>query len=458
MNRQWHTFFCVLSKAVLLCGSLCMQSPLSAAPEKDAVITDGPDVEVKEFRLDELEARLRTIEPGPERDYFAGVLANRAGRTAESIRLLSSALPNIRASRPDRAAVALEALADDYSKSFQYDDAARAYDDLLIHFASQLGREQLQGTKDDSGVMHILRDAPAQTIAWEDHTRLKTERNTLGSIDTELMVNGIRQHWLLDTGANFSVVSGSFAQRLGLKFLPGVGQTTAGITGIENPLHVALLPTLQMGGAVLHNVVVMVLDDANLNINMGKQTYQINGIIGYPVFQALGTVTFLHIGEFEAGDKTRSNRAGTRMYMKLLTPVIECGVEGKNLPFAFDTGASGSILSVRYYNQFRNESRKFKKGHNKSFGAGGIVKRTIYLQPQLNLDIGDKTAILKRVTIFTSPIGSEIDDLYGNLGQDVVAKFESFTLDFSTMSFSLGKPLPSGNAGRSLTGGKTAKP
>jgi len=129
-----------------------------------------------------------------------------------------------------------------------------------------------------------------------------------------------------------------------------------------------------------------------VKINLGKQTYQINGIIGYPVFQALGTVTFLHSGEFEAGDKTRSNRDGTRMYMKLLTPVIDCGVEGKNLPFTFDAGASGTNLSVRYYDQFHSAARTWKKGHTKSFGAGGMVKRTIYFQPQLNLDIGDKTA------------------------------------------------------------------
>ena len=43
------------------------------------------------------------------------------------------------------------------------------------------------------------------------------------------------------------------------------------------------------------------------------------------------------------------------MYMKLLTPVIECTVEGKNLPFSFDTGASGTDLFVRYYNLFRND-------------------------------------------------------------------------------------------------------
>jgi hypothetical protein len=45
------------------------------------------------------------------------------------------------------------------------------------------------------------------------------------------------------------------------------------------------------------------------------------------------------------------------------------------------------------------------------------------------------------VPILLSTMGSGIDDLYGNLGQDVVAGFESFTLDFSAMTFSLGEPL-----------------
>jgi hypothetical protein len=38
-------------------------------------------------------------------------------------------------------------------------------------------------------------------------------------------------------------------------------------------------------------------------------------------------------------------------------------------------------------------------------------------------------------------MNSGIDELYGNLGQDLVASFESFTLDFSKMTFSLGTPL-----------------
>jgi hypothetical protein len=106
----------------------------SAQDKKIAVVEDGPDLEVKELRFDRLEARLRTMQAGAERDYFAGVLANATGHIIDSIQFLNSALPLLRASRPDRAAVALEDLADDYSKTFQYADAARADDDLLTHF------------------------------------------------------------------------------------------------------------------------------------------------------------------------------------------------------------------------------------------------------------------------------------------------------------------------------------
>jgi len=210
-----------------------------------------------------------------------------------------------------------------------------------------------------------------------------------------------------------TAASKSFAERLGLMFLPGVAQAQGGLTGIENPLRVALLPTLQMGGALLHNVVVMVLDDANLNISLGKQAYQINGIIGYPVFQALGTITFLHDSEFEAGDEARAAGTGARMYMNHLTPIVECKVEGRDLPFSFDTGADSSDLLVRYYQRFHSGSKAWEKSKIKIPGAGGVVKRKIYIQPQVKLGIGDKTVTLQRVPIHTSGTGTDIADDLG---------------------------------------------
>src|SRR5271170_3545743 len=404
---------------------------------------EGPDAEVREFRLGELAARLKAMPAGPEWDYFAGILANRQGRNEESIRLLESVLPAIRTSHPERGFITLEALADDYVKCFRYADAARTYDDLINNFSSQMEAKKLQGTKDDAQVMHVLEGTPAQTISWQGSTRLNTERNMLASLNTELTVNGVQEKWLLDTGANLSVVSKSMANRLGLKPLPGTAQTMAGLTGIENAMQLAILPTLEMGSATLHNVVLLILEDHSLNISNGKQRYQINGIIGYPVFQALGVITFTHDGWFEAGEAARRSLAGTQMYMKQLAPVIQCGVEGLDLPFTFDTGASGSTLSKRYLDKFHSKIGTWKKGENRSSGAGGIVKRKIYIQKRVTFSIGDEKVTLKDMAIFTEAMGTDLDEVYGNLGQDLVAGSESFTLDFSKMIFSLGKPLPS---------------
>ena len=71
-------------------------------PFFSAKADDSPDAEVRDFALPKLEARLKTMPAGPERDYFTGVLANRAGRIEESIRLLESILPEMRKTNPAR--------------------------------------------------------------------------------------------------------------------------------------------------------------------------------------------------------------------------------------------------------------------------------------------------------------------------------------------------------------------
>ncbi len=299
----------------------------------------GPalDTEIKEFRIDALEARLAKMPPGPERDYAAGILANRAGDVDESIRLLERAIPKIRKTQPRRTAIALECLADDFTKIYRYADAAKAFDDLLAHFARELAPADLQGDRDSAGVVRLLKAAPPQTISLDGPVRLKTQRDPFGDLDTDLTVNGVSEHWLLDTGANMSVVTVSFAKRLGVKALPGYGQTSSGITAIENPLRVAVLPELRFGSAIVHNVVLLILDDKNLDVGIGKNTYQIEAILGYPVLRALGAVTFSRDGTLAAGPGTAPSGVAARMFMDGLSPMIECGVNGENLLFDLDT-------------------------------------------------------------------------------------------------------------------------
>jgi hypothetical protein len=95
-------------------------------------------------------------------------------------------------------------------------------------------------------------------------------------------------------------------------------------------------------------------------------------------------------------------------------------------------------------------------GFEKKLGHGRRAKSRIMGQaessegrstckPKLNLTVGDRTATLKHIPIFTTKMGSDIDELYGNLGQDMVSAFDNFTLDFSKMTFTLGTPVTTQN-------------
>ena len=390
------------------------------------------DAELRDYQLRALEARVQKMPEGPERDYFSGMLASRSGQFDDAIERLNRALPRLRQSEPKRAAMALEAIATAYRANNLYGDAARTYSDLSDNFSGQLDHFPA----DDAALARILSGSPPQTIAWQGPVRLKTSRNPLGSRMVELTVNGVHELWLLDTGANQTLVTQSLAKRLGLTPLPGEAPIGSGLTGRTSSVQAAVLPALNLGGATLSNVAIVIIDDANLRIGSGPDAYQINAILGYPIFKALGVITFTR-DEFRAGDAAEKDIRGVRMYMRGLTPAIECEVEGQPLIFTFDTGASNTDLSVRYYEQFRTQAGSWEKHTGESGGAGGSIKHDIYVQPRVVMKVGAATITLKDVPIFLR-MNAAIDVLFGNLGQDFIEGFESVSLDFRTMVFGRG--------------------
>ena len=397
------------------------------------------DQDITDYELHAVEERMLALPDGTERTYLAGILSCRSGRIEECTRLLSGVLPQLREPQPHRAATALEALAEAYSASYQYRQAADAYDDLEQHFAHELHDD----VADDAALARMLSGVPPQTIAWEGPVRLAMAKNPIGLWTSDLSANGVRAAWLLDTGANYSVITRSFAQQLGLTALPGSATVGSGVTGLKSSLQVAVLPELHVGGATVHHVVALMLDDASLRIGEGPSAYQINAILGYPVLKALGRISFTPRGEFLAGDAVTPQAGGTPMRMRGLTPAIECQVEGERLLFTFDSGASSTDFSVRYFQRFRQHRNEWRTRTVESGGAGGSVRRKMYIQPSAVLSLGDATVTLKDVSVHSTPAKAGIDILFGNLGQDFLADVESVTLDFDRMTFALGAALPS---------------
>jgi hypothetical protein len=263
----------------------------------------------------------------------------------------------------------------------------------------------------------------------------------LDSIEANLTLHGVKQDWILDTGANLSTVSAGFASQLGLPISHDAARAQ-GITGAENKLHVALLPEMQLGGATLRNVVLLVLDDASLNLQVGKtQRYQINAILGYPVLQALGRITFTRDGHFLAGPDSPSGQEGARLFMDELTPLLECVVEDRKTLFSFDTGADSSSLSERYHRDFPGEFKGVKKGRIAMSGAGGQKEMTVYYLPEVRLGVGPAHPVLHHVPVVPA-MGTGRDQVYGNLGRDLVGSYRCFTIDFEKMRFLLGDEIP----------------
>lgn len=426
--------YCVLAQEP---ASKSTVSPSVHPPQQAA----DRDKYIRDFQFSDLAASLTEMKPSPERDYFAGVLANREGRVAESITLLEKVLPQMRAN-PARAAALLHTLADDYVKSFAYDKAIGAYRELLRDFASHLDDAERQSTRDDYGVVLLLQGAPAQTLTFDGSVDLPIHRNAvLGTLDVDLSVNGVTAAWILDTGANFSTVSASFARRLGLQLSKGEAQTQ-GVTGAENKLHIAILPELKLGGSTVRNIVLLVLEDSSLNVPSGeKSRYQIQAVLGYPVLQAMQQITFTSDGHVLAGPGSPASSQGARLFMNQLTPLLACRVQDREVLFSFDSGADHSAFSARYYGAFPAQFRGLKKRPYGMGGAGGVRRMDVYYLPDAELGVGTTAVTLRSVPVLP-PLGTDGDKVFGNLGRDLIDSYRSFTIDFRTMRFELGSKLP----------------
>jgi len=349
----------ICAACVLLWTASSSASAGLAQSARPSAAPNGPDDEVRDYRLHALDARVQSLPPGVERDYLAGVLAGRRGHTEESIPLLTRALPGLRDSQPQRAAIALEALAEGYVSSYRYREAARAYDDLEQHFAGYQGHD----VADDAALARLLVDVPVQTVTWDGPVRVPMSRNPIGSVTSAITANGTSEQWLLDTGANYTVVSRSFAQTLGLTPLAGSATVGSGVTGLTSPLQVAVLPDLHLGGATVHHAVAMILDDASLRIGSDPTAYQIHAILGYPVVTF--TETWTHQG-------SKNNLLGPNADPALARSLSnETQVTAQTPPtFIFQTNADTTVPaenSIQYFLALRKagvpaEMHIFKDG------------------------------------------------------------------------------------------------
>ncbi len=415
---------------------ICTSRPLSAEQPPDEL--SNLDLLLARKQYDKFERELTARADrltAEDRMYFEGVLANRVNLVDRSILLLQPLISGLLTSNPVHAEYALCTLADSYARNFRYGKAANTYfQAALISEANRA--ESTCNARHEAARWALLDGAPPQTIQSRGPFALSGSNDSLGLLRVPVNVGTYSGSWILDTGANLSVVSRSVADRLGLAVSTKAADAVAS-SGHPVPVRVAIIPQIQLGPALIRNVAVLVAEDSDLTFP--TMNYRIEGCLGLPVLMALGDVSVAQGGRvhFAGSLETRpENSTAHNMFLERFTPVVMADFGHGDQLFTVDTGAVGTILSVAFLGEGETSIDADQLRALEILGAGGIVVATAYEVDDLTASIGGRCVRPQLVDILTQH-SNATDEFYGNIGQNVLGLFASYTFNFRSMHFSV---------------------
>jgi predicted aspartyl protease len=400
--------------------------------------TAGMDVLLQQKHYLELESAVTSSAsalPPLSLAYFQGVMANRVNHLQKSVRLLEPLIPALLATSPVRAELALCTLADDYAKIFRYGDAARLYAQ-----ANRVAEQQAKHSECNAGGeasrWSLLSGSRAQTVTSAGVFTVRGKRDALGLFRVPIVSGSYSGSWIVDSGANLSVVSRSVADKLGV-ITSTRSSTAQGAEDLLVEIRTGVIPKIRLGPVVLHNVAVLVVEDSGLSFP--QFDYRIEGCLGLPVLAALGGVTFYRDGRirFSPAEKVRGKETDSHnFFLDKFTPLITADFgHGKQL-FTLDTGATGTLLSGKFYEENGGIVKVDELASLELSGAGGTVAVPAYEVPSLAARFGGSCARVKDIAIRTGATNRS-DEFYGDIGENALSSFSSFTLDFHAMHFSV---------------------
>jgi hypothetical protein len=319
----------------------------------------------------------------------------------------------------------LELQQSNYAKLFQYKQAADCIKKILTEYAGFLREDQLGDFRNTFNIWSALADAPPQEVTVTEHTVLNMHRDKANLSNLDVRQDSVQIGFIFDTGANISTVTETTAKRLNMRLTEASIEVNA-ITGIKVQSKLAVCPEFRLGGIIVKHAVFLVFPDSALAVP--QIGYQINGIIGFPVIEAMKEVRITKSDEFIVPVE-RTKTTESNMALDFLTPIIQ--IEGEH--YTFDSGASNTMLYKTYFDKHRKSVCKHSKQKTLEYGgAGGNISRSGYMitwHPVVN---GKKLSI-EQVMVFNDTLRDHEANFYGNIGQDVIQSFQMMTLNFDAM-------------------------
>lgn len=310
----------------------------------------------------------------------------------------------------------------------EYKDALEC--DLLVSksYSAFLDEEEKDDLIDDINLWTAVADAKPQTMSKSGDVAIQMERDIANLWNIPVSINELEFKFIFDTGANFSVIVESVAQKLGLKLID-TKLKVGTITGKKVDSKVAVCPVLKTGGVTVNNVVFLVLPDEALSFGF----YKIYGIIGNPIIRSFGEIT-VNKGNLLTRPAIPSKSSVQNLAFHGFTPVIQAFRGADTLRFTFDSGAMATILYRPYFEKYSKEIEGILEPVDINLGgAGGIETVKGYYVPEIILGVNGKTGVIKKVSLLSELSKDKDKYFHGNLGQDYFGNFDSMTFNFIDM-------------------------
>jgi predicted aspartyl protease len=320
-----------------------------------------------------------------------------------------------------------EIKADNHIKLYEYKEAKEALHTMLLSYKKYLTAKELEDTENSLVIWTALANEPKQEIDINERIQLKLIKDKVGLKNLKVAGGGDSIDFIFDTGANLSTVTRSSAQQLNMRIIPADIKVGT-ITGVQVNAQLAICPVLHIGTIEVRNAVFLVMADEGLSYP--QIDYQIHGIIGYPIIEAMKEIQISQNDYFVVNNNPTSIDAPSNMAMSALTPLIYINKRH----FTFDTGADQTMLYSNYYKEFQKEIEDNYKVETVSFAGAGGRKEFDGFKINLDLQVFDKHITLTDITVVKDKIKDrEKETVYGNIGQDLIKKFDRMTINFEQM-------------------------
>ncbi len=467
--RHWSARFAITALLALAAvASLYAQKAAPKSPNHDAqqpgsgaqVHTGtgtGLDTDTRllnmlaDHEFTRLEGELDTLPPW-QAQFYRGVLANRNNNLQKSIELLEPIVDQVSAgANPRRERVLRKSLAEDYLREGNWAKAAEAYTTLEARLGSTMSSDEQDELEMAVKMTPLAKDHPTMTVDPCAPFIVSIAKNPLGLTDVPVFVDSHPQSWMLDPTLPFNLISRSHAREAGLK-VSEESVTIHTLRGREIKVHATLIPRFTVGGQItIHNMTAFVYEDKDYYFP--ETHYQVEGELGLPVMQAMGSVTvtdsnrlYVDPGEQVNSVETRDRvNGGVRFFLDGDQVILALGGSSEFFPgrgnermFAIDAGGQQTYLTSRFYDEHTSDFNGLKMEPFKLKGLPNMAPVPSYTAETVPLAVGKTTVQFHFMPVLTQPLGAAaLDDVYGVLGVDALDQLGSYTFDYRTMQFSI---------------------